>query len=358
MKKIIIKKEMFFLLGLFAVTLASAQTQLSKGVNKMTYGVQYMLPKTIINIQIKEKKIVYTPGEFCKYADRYLKLNDVSPESSTRWEFENAKFNLTAEPDSSKIFFIEMKDKTIAPLMELTPDGIIKSINMPVHGVTSISTTTDTIPILKEEKGIDPHSLLTEEILMAGSTTKMAELISKEIYNIRDSRSELVKGQADNLPKDGAQLKLMLDNLDAQEKALTSLFTGTYKYEENTVTVPVLIKEMNEDVVFRFSNALGVVEKEDLSGRPFFISLKDMKMVNAHVAVNDKLKGIAYNLPGRALITLKDGNKQLFEGEFAMTQFGTIEYLAPALFNKKSTVNVLFDPVTGGLIKVNRTENN
>ena len=39
----------------------------------------------------------------------------------------------------------------------------------------------------------------------SGSTAKMAELVAKEIYNIN-------RGQADYMPKDGAALKLMLDN--------------------------------------------------------------------------------------------------------------------------------------------------
>ena len=51
-----------------------------------------------------------------------------------------------------------------------------------------------------------------------------------------------------------------------------------------------------------------------------------------------------------------EGKKEWFNGELPVTQFGTIEYLAPALFNKKSTVQVTFNPATGGLIKVDREE--
>ena len=68
----------------------------------------------------------------------------------------------------------------------------------------------------------------------------------------------------------------------------------------------------------------------------------------------DELEGVAYNLPGRAKITLKQGNHTLLETETPLTQFGTIEYLAPALFNKNSTTTVLFDTTTGGLLKVDR----
>ena len=69
-----------------------------------------------------------------------------------------------------------------------------------------------------------------------------------------------------------------------------------------------------------------------------------------------EMEGIAYNVPGQAMVTLTDGKKKLYEGEIPVTQFGIIEYLAPVLFNKNSTIKVYFDPVTGGLLKVDREE--
>ena len=43
-------------------------------------------------------------------------------------------------------------------------------------------------PATTQKKKINPRDFLTEEILMAGSTAKMAELVAKEIYNIRESK--------------------------------------------------------------------------------------------------------------------------------------------------------------------------
>lgn len=359
-------KKIALILGLSACALVQVSAQYNKFFNKdgakSAYGVQYVLPKTYLDIQLTEKKTVFTPGELCQYAERYLKLTDVPTEASTRWTFKSAKMILNSRPDSSKVFFVPMSEKITAPLMELTSDGVVKSINMSLQpAVTTSDNVTAAQVVVKEEKGIDPHSLLSEEILMAGSTAKMAELIAKEIYNIRDSRSSLIKGEADNLPKDGAQLKLMLDNLNAQEKALTSMFTGTYKYEEKTVTVPVEISEMKDKVVFRFSDAFGLVDKDDLSGRPFLMTIQKVETTDLQAQNEDKKKkeeneGVAYNLPGRALIALADGNNQVASADFQATQFGSVGYLAPTLFNKKTTVSVRFDPMTGALLKIDRTD--
>ena len=44
--------------------------------------------------------------------------------------------------------------------------------------------------------------------------------------------------KADNMPSDGAQLKIMLDNLNAQEEAMTQMFSGTCNKEEKNIHCP------------------------------------------------------------------------------------------------------------------------
>ena len=87
---------------------------------------------------------------------------------------------------------------------------------------------------------------MTEEILIAGSTAKMAELVAKEIYNIRESKNSLTRGQADYMPKDGAALKLMLDNLDEQEQAMMQMFAGTTDRTEKIVYHPHKARSRHE----------------------------------------------------------------------------------------------------------------
>lgn len=352
-------KKLIILTGLLATTMASAQTEVVTGVMRgKDYGVTYALPKTQIEIEIKANKITYTPGEFSKYADRYLRLNKVSADPEEYWELASVKVKPVGIPDKDNVYFVKMKDKTVAPLIELTQDGIIKSINVPIGSKASIPAQ----PILPaQKKRVNPRDFLTEEILMANSTAKMAELTSKEIYNIRESKNALVRGQADNMPKDGAQLKLMLDNLEEQERAMTEMFSGVYNKEEKTYTIRLTPgKDMNNEVAFRFSKKLGVVANNDLAGEPVYITLKNLKTIRIPQDDGKKkeVDGVAYNVPGRASIILKQGNNNiLFEDEVPVTQFGTVEYLAPTLFNKNSTIKVIFNPVTGGLIKVDREEN-
>lgn len=348
-------KKLIILTGLVLSTSAYAQTEVTAGVTRgKDYGVVYMLPKTEIDVVVKANKVTYTPGEFSKYADRYLRLPNVSADPKEYWELVSVKAVSTGVPNSEQTYFVKMKDKTVAPLMELTEDGIVKSINMPLTARKAAVTK----PATEIQNSINPHDFLTEEILMANSTAKMAELVAKEIYNIRESKNALVRGQADNMPKDGEQLKIMLHNLDEQENAMTQMFSGTLNKEEKIFTIRINpAKEINKEVAFRFSKKLGVVANDDLAGEPVYISIKDLKTPN--VPQEDgkkKIDGVAYNVPGKAQVTLLQGKTTLFNEELPVTQFGTTEYLAPALFNKKSTIKILFNPNTGGLVKVDKED--
>jgi len=338
---------------LFVTTVTYAQTEVMSGVTRgKDFGVVYALPKTEIKIDVKVTKVTYTPGEFGRYADRYLRLSDVSGDPEQYWELNGIVASSVGVPDNENTYFVKMKDKTVAPLIELTDDGIVKSINVPISEA----------PVQKKEqpapakKVLDPRDFLTEEILMANSTAKMAELTAREIYNIRESRNALVRGQADNMPKDGEQLKLMLTALEEQENAMLELFTGIKNKEEKIFTITLTPnREWNNEVIVRFSRKLGVLAVNDLAGEPIYLTLKNLNSVPPTEENKKKdVSGIAYNVPGRASVLIVNGKDKVFEGELPVTQFGTIEYLAPALFNKNSTIKVTFNPATGALIKVDR----
>lgn len=355
--------DMRTLLSTIALCLLSAvslkaQTMVTTGVQYgKKYGVTYMLPRTEILLKVKVTKHSYEPGEFCRYASRYMRLNDVKQEAETYWTLDDVSVQVYGVPDADNIYFVEMKDRTVAPLMELTEDGIVRSINMPFSGITTDdSASSDEENI--QDATLDPRQYMTEEMLMANSHAKMAELVSREIFSLRESKRDLISGNADNTPKDGGQLQIMLDNLNKQEAALTQMFSGVERTETHTTELHIEPSEMTAEVVFRFSKKLGLVDKDDLSGEPVTMSIKNENTIAAPVeeATDDKKKldGIAYNVPGQAEVTLTYDHKPLITEEVALTQFGSKEYLAALLFNRNSTTKVLFDVNTGGLIKIDR----
>lgn len=349
-------KKAILLVGLLLSISCFAQTEVSAyAPGKSLDAVTYFLPKTVIEVEVDATKVKYTPGEFSKYAERYLRLTGISDQPDEYWEISSIKITPAGIPDPDNAFSIRLKDKTVAPLVELTEDGIIKSINKPAEKKTIPAATLT--PAKKNR--LNARDFMTEEILMASSSAKMAELVAKEIYNIRESKNAIVRGQADNMPKDGESLKLMLNNLEEQEQAMLDMFSGITDKETKKFTIRLIpTKNLEKEVLFRFSRKLGVVANDDLGGAPIYVNLTDLKTVPApdEKTKKDKKKidGVMYNVPGSAQITVFNNQKQIFEGIFPIAQFGNQETLADNLFNKKTTTQVTFDPTTGGLIKIER----
>ena len=353
------------------VNLANAQTEVTPGVTfGKKFGVTYILPQTEIVIEATATRQHYEPGQFSQYAERYLRLSGVKQEAETTWTLDEVKMKSVGVPNPSNIYFVEMKDRTTAPLMELTADGIVRSINLPYVGEQK--TVQSLAPQQMVEPDLDPRSFLTEEILTATSTAKMAELVAREIYSIRESKNALLRGEADNLPKDGAQLQIMLDNLNKQEKAMTQMFEGKVTTDTHQFSMKVSPKEMNNYVVFRFSKKLGFVEADDLAGEPVELTIINKHLVPDQPAqptdgkaskplVNTlsngsktAIEGVAYNVPGKADVKLTYNHKDLIKTEMSITQFGTIEYLSAQLFNRNTLTKVQFDVTTGALLKIER----
>jgi hypothetical protein len=105
---------------------------------------------------------------------------------------------------------------------------------------------------------------------------------------------------------------------------------------------------------------LGIVDADDLSGTPVYIHLKALQ--RPVVTVLDPketekkekmMKGIIYNVPGKANVEIQINRKSLFKGEILIAQFGYHENLAPIMFeDRRKPVKVYFYPETGAIKQI------
>ena len=123
----IMKKIFLALLSLLAVP-AVAQTDVSSFLSGTAEGVTYYLPATTVNITVDALCITSKPGEFHRYADRYLRISNVISSEERYWEIENVDVQLAGKPDADKMYTIKLNNSS-ASNVHLTDDGIIESIN-------------------------------------------------------------------------------------------------------------------------------------------------------------------------------------------------------------------------------------
>ena len=364
-----IMKKFLLILFTFHFSLFTSQSQTVSSIHQpgvTAEGAVYFLPMTAVTVTVEVEKTTYTPGDFCQYAERFLRIKDVSATPSVSYRITAIRQTAMAVPDTTKRYAVKFDARTSATNIRLSDDGILLGINTrnDEGGMTKENTSSVALSssnkshssfLLPPSSRINPRQYMNEETLAAGSTAKMAELTAQDIYEIRESRSLLVRGQADNMPKDGEQLRLMLNQLDLQDRALTSLFVGTYERDtiQKTFTV-VPSANVTHETLFRFSQKLGLVESDDLSGVPYYIDIENLRTVPLAEPADPKKKqkpvdGIFINIPGRLRSVVSDSQGVIVADEFHAGQFGNVELLSGALFNKRYTTRLRLNPLSGAI---------
>lgn len=334
-----------------------AQTKVVKknAVKANNFGITYSLPKTSLIVEAEVTKVTCKAGPYYQYAEKYLAVQDAIAEDAVYYELGKVRLINRGVPDPDNTYIVEFKPGTVAPYAYLTEDGLLCSIN------------TEYVPAEEKaekkavaaKQGAAQNSVLSEELLMAGSTARQAEVAAKQIYRIRESRMDILTGEADNLPPDGEAMKLVIQQLEAQEQTLSHLFTGTTEKTTDLYEVSIIPSdELDKEVIFRFSKQLGIVDADDLGGAPVYMSLiateRAPQLEPKEAEKKEKsLKGIIYNVPGKAKVEITMGKRTLYKGEAQLTQFGTQEGLAPVMFeDKKAPVKISFYPETGAIKQI------
>lgn len=312
-------------------------------------GMSYYLPKTEMQFKFLVEKATYKPGQLCMYAERYMKKSDVAQKPSVTYRILDMGMTPVGVPDTAKHYTLSMDRKYSIGEVHLSDNGILLAIN---DQPKVIVPSKHFIPTLKQLP-LNPMDYMNEDILTAGSNAKMAELVAQEIYDIRESRNMLQRGQAEFMPKDGEQMRLMMQGLDQQERALRQVFEGVTERDTTEVIISyVPVQSVDREMLFRFSSKLGFVDVDDLGGTPYFISIEEEQKTETSTEANKKDRddiGLRVNMPAKIKVTLYQQEKPIHTYTLYMGQFGQTESLSGALFGRKQTTKLILNPITGAL---------
>ena len=359
MKKYICLFALFTFILFFALPL-SAQTRVVKtnALKTNDYGIQYFLPKTLLEVNVEYSAITQQAGQYARYAEKLLGLSstNIIQEDQTYYVLNSLSVEGIGVPDREASYLVEFKAKTPAPFVYLTEEGLICTINAeytpPQPQGQASKETPENITIQ------DPQFLFTEEYLQAGSVAKMAEVLAKQIYRIRESRNDILLGNADNVPRDGEGMRIVLANLDSQEKALMELFTGTSSTQIKNARFELEPQSnITKEVLFRFSKYGGVVGTDDLSGSPVYINVTALDPIIPPipdpVRKGKELQSIVYNIPVKSSVEIYFGTQKMYREEIPIAQFGEKQILSTSFFDdKKAPVQVFFYPNTGAIKQI------
>jgi hypothetical protein len=355
MKKIIL---ITFILALTTFQAYSQRTTRVNAIRANNFGVIYSLPKTSFEVTILVKKTTYQRGEFFQYSQRFIGVDPIT-ENRTAHTIEDILVINKGIANSENSFMVEFRSNTVMPFVHLREDGVIASINSePVFD----ATPTMNIPE-GQTTSLNPRRFFTQETLMAGSVARQAELVARQIFELRRSRNDILTGEADVMPPDGNAYRVVMEQIDLQEKALTELFAGSEQTEYfiRTFTVIPDERDINRMVIARFSERLGPVDADNLAGEPIYLSLRNRTpRVEMQLSERDlrrlesKLsEGLVYNIPGKADLTIEFRNRTLKNTEVDIVQYGSQDVLTRRMFdNNRQPIRVLFHPELGAIRQI------
>ncbi len=353
-------KSLILPLLLIITSCASAQkTVRVNAVRANEFGVIYSLPKTSFVIELLVKKTTYSRGDFYSYAQNYLAVDNPVTEDRVIHTLESIEIINKGIPDKNNSFMVEFRPKSVEPFVYLREDGLIVSINSEPENVPE----TERLIPASETNIENPRRYFSQETLMAGSIAKQAELVARQIFDLRRNRNDILSGEAVNMPPDGNAYNVVMDEINRQEKALTELFSGSISIEyfvESYYIIPEN-NNINREIIARFSEKLGPIDADNLAGDPIYLSIKrttpeiQMQLSERDIQrLENKLsEGIVYNIPGKGELTVELNNKTLKSIEVDVVQFGSQDVLVKKMFeNNKQPVIVRFYPELGAIKQI------
>ncbi len=304
----------------------------------------YALPQTRLYFEAEMVKTVIKKGPYAEYAGRMLGLQNVPMKDSESWQITSIRINDKQEPDSKQLYTVSFVDypSNIDKLLRFTKEGLIMDVT-----IGNVMTNNRVI-----EKGNEDFQFMNTAIRMTttekvdtfyktiltdtafvripvlqrkvlGKTTEeQAREAATQIFNIRQSRLDMLTGNTDYHPE-GAALKLVLQSLDLQEEQLLSLFNGAKIESRHINTYSVLPdKPGTTAVLFYFSERSGVVNKNTAGAKEVWYEIGKMPVPASATPGQQANNIIWYRIPQVAELSAGVDKTVMTSKQITICQFG------------------------------------
>lgn len=225
-------KRFFAILALVALAATSSAQTIKAGLyDSKGVAVVAEVDPVVVNVTLRVATEQFTPGIYARYAQKYLGKRATLSEYSS----------------------IELIDGRLA-----------------------LGTAEKVAPKVAQEPYALPLS--TNRLNATAQTTEeQAAATAELLFSLRKHRLDLITGEAgENVF--GAGLKAALDEIARMEREYLDMFYGSKSVSEQLYTFNVTITpDKNEYMVCRFSDKVGIVSADDLSGRPIVVKVETAK---------------------------------------------------------------------------------
>ena len=338
-----------------------------QNVNTSQDGFYYVLPQTVLKIDLLIEKIQQKKGPLSEFTKEYLGTSDFIESNGVSYRLLNVQLDHFAEPDPEQIYYVQFpsdRPKDAKPMgFKLNLLGTLVAFDIE-GGEETMVTQTDlnqTIIVSDQEDGfgyfaeynrrkkvdtiirkitIDTVTIdrfLFKTSWVDKSLKEKANEAAMQIAKIREARFNLITGYQE--VNYGESMKYMNQQLVLLEKKYLELFLGKeLKTVETQAIYFIPSEENNTKVLYKGSDG----------------SVLEVRLTNNGITNNlpakplEKQDNIYYRIPESTLVEITENGTVHYKRKIPVSQYGVV---AAAPLNG---TRLQFDPKTGSLINIIR----
>ncbi len=309
----------------------------------------YSLPQTSLTFEVTTVQENFHAGPYAQFAEKYL---GVKVRQKDEVSIDISKINVTSysEADPSSRRFIPLGAVNLeTAFLQLTSCGLIAQADayassesrwrFPVNGgeqvtdgglTSNLSSVSTTLYKTVKNEGGYIKVPVQHSVKVAKTLEKKAAETASLIFGLREKRMQIITGDTD-ATYSGEAMGAAVAEIGRLEAEYLRLFTGYSESNMQTVTFDYVPDRAKlRDILFRISDAEGVLPATDLSGKPVVIefafkeapALEEMDEKEARKLAKNSVF-VTYREPAVATFKLMDGTRTLLVKRLPIYQFGS-----------------------------------
>ena len=345
------KKIFLLLVGAMTVSAVSAQV-----LEEQESALVYYSPKTTIALEFSYTVEHFERGQYAEYADALLGISDIVMETGSVCTLKDVRVGTAVSTDYNRPHKV-VNDGAFPLLLTINDKGLLTGYN--VLPLPQKQMPRKEHECKKHEHECPPMHVAPypEEVLKAANPQAQALEIAKQIFHLRETRMYLLNGEVEHAPADGEAMKLVLEELDNQERALTELFIGRkhMRHEHKTVRV----EPSNEGALLFFSEENGFTDSDNIDADTIEVRMLCQQQEAQSLDPKAKKKAqelsqIVYNVPGYCTVNVLYQGKSLADNKIPVAQFGIDVALPKKMFTGKELPKITFSEKTGNIVSISK----
>ena len=347
------KRLFILLIGFMLVGLTQAQV-----LQDNESALVYYSPKTLVRLDFTYTVEHFERGQYAEFAESLLGASDAVKETGSVCTLQEVKIGTTTTTDFERPHKVST-DAGFPVLLTINDKGLLTGYNVRSFG--SKPAPKHDKECEKENKPKKPRTLVApypESVLKAANPSAQAHEIAKQIFHLRETRMYLLNGEVENAPADGEAMRLVLEDLDKQERELTHLFVGKrFKRVEHK---SVLVEPNDAGELLFFSEENGFTQSDNIDADTIKVRMICEPTIRSLVVdPKAKKKGvelsqIVYNIPGHCTVEVLYKGQKMASRAVPVAQLGVDVALPKSMFTGKDLPKIVFSEKTGNIESINQ----